>query len=158
MKLCPCQSGLDYQDCCQPIHQQPDLAITPEALMRSRFSAHVLKLVDYVVDTYHPTCHAAQQREEIAQSVNLPWCKLEVFESSVSAAANEGYVEFEAAYLEDGALHFMRERSRFLREEDNRWYYVDGQFDPSKQRASQKVQRNDACPCLSGKKFKKCCG
>jgi len=25
-------------------------------------------------------------------------------------------------------------------------------------RSSQKVQRNDPCPCGSGKKYKKCCG
>jgi len=25
------------------------------------------------------------------------------------------------------------------------------------QRASQKINRNDACPCESGKKYKKCC-
>ena len=25
------------------------------------------------------------------------------------------------------------------------------------QRATQKINRNDACPCESGKKYKKCC-
>ncbi len=32
---CPCQSGLEYQDCCQPLHQYQKIASTAEQLMRS---------------------------------------------------------------------------------------------------------------------------
>ncbi|HAU19042.1 MAG TPA: hypothetical protein DCS72_11975, partial [Marinobacter adhaerens] len=40
---CPCGSGKSYSECCQPLHHG-EAASTPEALMRSRYAAFVLKL------------------------------------------------------------------------------------------------------------------
>ena len=51
---CPCQSGLEYQDCCQPLHQYQKIASTAEQLMRSRYSAFVLAEIDYIVKTTVP--------------------------------------------------------------------------------------------------------
>ena len=34
--LCPCGSGKEYCECCEPIIKQKALAASPEALMRSR--------------------------------------------------------------------------------------------------------------------------
>ena len=34
----------------------------------------------------------------------------------------------------------------------------DGKAAPKVNKPSEKVGRNDACPCGSGKKYKKCCG
>jgi len=50
---CPCDSTVKYNDCCQPHHSGISLPLTAEALMRSRYSAYALKLVDYLVDTTH---------------------------------------------------------------------------------------------------------
>jgi SEC-C motif-containing protein len=47
----------------------------------------------------------------------------------------------------------LHELSSF-RQDDGRWYYVDG-ITPTQK--PKKTGRNDACPCGSGKKFKKCC-
>ncbi|WP_050906189.1 YchJ family protein, partial [Vibrio campbellii] len=138
----------------------------PEQLMRSRYSAHVLGLVDYVVNTYHPSCNAEEQREGITQSIDSDWCKLEVLKAEASSNENEGFVEFNAYFNEDGKRYCMAERSRFVKE-DGLWYYIDGTFpeqepeqDPrlSQPVSSLKVGRNDPCICGSGKKFKKCCG
>ena len=52
-RLCPCQSGLRYKRCCRPLHQGAP-APSPEALMRSRYSAYALGLVDYIIDTTLP--------------------------------------------------------------------------------------------------------
>jgi uncharacterized protein YchJ len=52
---CPCGSGLDLADCCGLWHKGLAggvCAPTPEALMRSRYSAYVLGLVDYLVATW----------------------------------------------------------------------------------------------------------
>ena len=49
---CPCDSGQTYVQCCGPWHQGLGLGVfapTPEALMRSRYSAYVLGLVDYLL-------------------------------------------------------------------------------------------------------------
>ncbi|WP_114765322.1 YchJ family protein [Vibrio rhodolitus] len=163
MSQCPCGSASAYHDCCQPIHHDHANAITPEQLMRARYSAHVLGLVDFVVATYHPSCDAEQQREEIADSVNSDWSHLEVTESDYSPDNDEGFVTFKAYFNEEQKQYCLEERSRFIREQ-GLWFYIDGEFLPAiDERLSQPVQslkigRNDPCICGSGKKFKKCCG
>src|SRR5947208_1479091 len=47
---CPCHSKKKYKKCCGPAHGGTP-APTPEALMRSRYSAYVLGLAEYVLDT-----------------------------------------------------------------------------------------------------------
>jgi len=154
MPLCPCGSHIDYSDCCQPVHNNHSNAKQPEQLMRARFAAHKLNLVDFVINTYHPSCQAENERDGIAESVALDWTKLEVLDAPTTET-DEGYVEFKA-YLQEGATEqCMHERSRFLRE-NGLWYYIDGVFPEPVE--SKKVGRNDPCPCGSGKKFKKCCG
>jgi uncharacterized protein YchJ len=51
---CPCGSGATYGLCCQPAHAGRAAPSTPEKLLRSRFSAYRLGLVDYLVATTHP--------------------------------------------------------------------------------------------------------
>ena len=163
MSQCPCGNATPYEACCQPIHQTHSKANTPEQLMRARYSAHVLGLVDFVVETYHSSCNASEQRDAIAESVDSEWTELEVLESS--ADENEGYVTFKAFFNQDEKPYCLEERSRFVRE-DGLWYYIDGEYPSEKQqdeRLSQpvkslKIGRNDPCICGSGKKFKKCCG
>lgn len=164
MSLCPCSSQRPYADCCQLIHQQPRLAEYPEQLMRARYSAHVKQLVDFVVETYHPSCHAEDQRDEIAESVYGDWRGLEVISSEPGQNDDEGYVTFKATFYQDGQEYCLEERSRFIRE-NGQWFYIDGTFpsDSIDERLSQPIQnlkvgRNDPCICGSGKKFKKCCG
>lgn len=158
MSLCPCGNNKHYTDCCQPIHQDPSLAQTPEQLMRSRYSAHVKGLVDYVINTYHPSCHAEAQRREIAESIDSDWCGLEVTTTESGRDDNEGFVTFKAYFNQDNNQFCLEERSRFLRE-GGQWYYIDGEFPHAEEKEQRaKVGRNDPCICGSGKKYKKCCG
>ncbi|CAH0533906.1 hypothetical protein VST7929_01783 [Vibrio stylophorae] len=154
MSLCPCCSGLAYDHCCQPYHQRQQYAPTPEALMRSRFSAYAIGLVDYIVETYAPKLNAAQFRNDIADGTQLQWRLLEVISSD--AKENSGTVNFVAWFMdEQGQLACLAEHSRFIKE-GGQWYYLDGE-----QRHPDTVYRqrgrNTPCPCLSGKKFKQCC-
>ena len=53
MNLCPCGSSLFLAKCCGVLHAgQP--AATPEQLMRSRYSAFMLGLGEYLVHSWHP--------------------------------------------------------------------------------------------------------
>lgn len=170
MSNCPCGNSRSYQDCCEIVHLNHAAATQPEMLMRARYSAHVKGLVDFVVDTYHPSQNADEQREGIANSVDSDWCKLEVINAESGSHADEGYVEFKAYFNDDNQQYCLGERSRFLRE-NGMWYYVDGTFPEEETQPSEdpdprlsqpiknlKVGRNDPCVCGSGKKFKKCCG
>ncbi|MGD8109034.1 YchJ family protein [Vibrio sp. TRT 17S01] len=166
MPSCPCHSQSDYSVCCEPIHKDHHNALKPEQLMRARYSAHVLGLVDFVINTYHPSCQAENQRQGIEESINSEWKKLEVTSTEEGSHVDEGYVTFSAYFIEEGSEYCMTERSRFIREKEL-WYYIDGEFpqqetkpDPrlSQPIKALKVGRNDPCICGSGKKFKKCCG
>ncbi|MDA0147168.1 YchJ family protein [Vibrio sp. LaRot3] len=164
MNSCPCGAANHYEDCCYPIHQDHSQAHTPEQLMRSRYSAHVKGLVDYVINTYHPSCQAEEQRDAIAESIASDWAKLEVISAEPSSHEDEGFVTFKAYFNQEGKQYCLEERSRFVRENEL-WYYIDGEFpepeqDPRLNQPVQslKVSRNDPCICGSGRKFKKCCG
>ncbi|GAD79354.1 YchJ family metal-binding protein [Vibrio ezurae] len=158
LPLCRCHSHKPYQDCCQPIHLDPRQALVPEQLMRARYCAHELKLVDFVIQTYHPSCHASEDADAIAESVSGDWSKLEVVNSESGSNDNEGFVTFNAYFSEDKRQYSFTEKSRFVRE-DGQWFYIDGEmYDYPLAVKKTSVGRNDPCACGSGKKSKKCCG
>lgn len=148
-QACPCGSGLEYGECCAPLHRGEHNAATAEALMRSRYSAFVLKLPDYLSATWHPS---TRPDDLDLSGDDTQWQRLRIIATEAGWAGDDvGMVEF-IAYHEGGQLH---ERSRFVRQE-GRWFYVDGEISPPVKQG--KAGRNDPCPCGSGKKFKKCCG
>ena len=118
---CPCDSGSTYADCCGNWHAgllQGLHAPTPEALMRSRYSAYVLGLIDYLLATWHPATAPGE-----LELPPLKWLGLEVLLAQSTAQA--GVVEFVARCRDNGRAQRMHETSRFVREQ-GRWYYVDG--------------------------------
>lgn len=149
--VCPCCSGKDYQACCKPIHDG-DPAPSPEALMRSRFSAHAMALLDYILESW-----AASERSNIDHAGLKHWLNSATFGLlSVLEAKQEGShgtVEFVAWYQQDGQLHALHDRSHFIQEQ-GRWRYLNSS---ETQLKPAKLGRNDPCPCLSGKKHKQCC-
>lgn len=149
--LCPC--GGQYQRCCEPFHNDQSTPSTAEQLMRSRYSAYALGLVDYLVATLHPTQRSPGLRESLKQSCrSMNWVKLTIVRCEHGNEDDrEGLVEFRALYRADevGLLH---ESSRFVKE-SGRWFYLDGEQQPPPQ-----LGRNELCWCDSGKKFKKCHG
>ncbi|WP_042283568.1 YchJ family protein [Citrobacter sedlakii] len=149
-QLCPCGSAVEYSLCCHQYVSGKQVAPDPSHLMRSRYCAFVMKDADYLIKTWHPDCNAAAFRDEISAGfASTEWLGLTVFEQSGAESDELGYVSFVARFRENGKAGVILERSRFLKE-NGRWYYIDG--------TRPQIGRNDACPCGSGKKFKKCCG
>ena len=118
MKDCPCGSGGLYSACCASWHQG-DAAPTPEALMRSRYSAYVLCLGEYLLATWHPS--TAPGELDLSP---VKWLGLEVRHAEQTVDA--GVVEFVARYKVNGKAERIHEVSRFVRE-GGRWLYVDGE-------------------------------
>ena len=118
---CPCGSGTLYQDCCEPYHLSLS-APNAEKLMRSRYSAYVLGLEEYLLSTWHP--NTRPQYLNLGQD-HTQWLGLEVkrFEPNDEQAI----VEFIARYKINGKAGKMQETSRFKRIA-TRWFYVDGEF------------------------------
>ena len=125
--MCYCGSAKQYKNCCQPIHKNPSKASTPEALMRSRFSAYCLGLVDYIINTYHPSCNAQSDRDGITEAAKTDWQKLLVKSSHVDADGLQGFVHFKAFYNQDRQSFCLEERSRFVKE-SGQWFYIDGEL------------------------------
>lgn len=152
MSLCPCGSGRPLAECCGPRHDGSKPAETPEALMRSRYSAYTLGLGDYLVRTQAKSIQAGAAEELGRWGKSVYWLGLTVQEAP-PPSGDEGFVTFEARYLEDDQVVTLFEKSRFTRA-DGVWTYADG---ASRHRA-EKVGRNAPCPCGSGKKLKQCHG
>ena len=161
MELCPCGSDRAYEECCLPLIRGERFAGTAEELMRSRYTAHAKKEIDYVLETT-----AAAQREKIDRkqvanwAARSEWLGLQIVDSEAGGTEDEeGTVEFAAYYRDKGKRIEHREIAEFKKEE-GRWYFVDGRAPTPEQvvRQGPKIGRNDPCPCGSGKKYKKCCG
>ena len=120
-EVCPCGSGASYARCCGQLHAGAENAATAEALMRSRYSAYVLKLEDYLLATWHAS-HRPSELDLAADGSK--WLGLEV-KSHQQQDEMHATVEFVARYRIAGKGHRLHELSRFVRE-DGRWFYLDG--------------------------------
>jgi len=148
-RSCPCQSGALYTSCCGPYHLGKALPGTPEALMRSRFSAYCVKNTEHLAKTWAPSTRPATLK--LTDDVN--WCGLEIIRADpVNKASARSNVHFKATYRQGNTWHFLEEISNFERIED-RWFYKDGTV----KEGLLKIKRNTPCPCGSGKKYKVCC-
>ena len=120
---CPCGSGRVLEACCGRFHAGAP-APDAEALMRSRYSAYVLGLEDYLLATWHPDTRPA------ALDLDVPprpqWLGLAV-KAHAPLDASHATVEFVARYKRNGRAFKLHETSRF-EQVDGRWLYVGGEI------------------------------
>lgn len=120
---CPCGSGRGYAACCGQFHDgvtAPDA----ESLMRSRYSAFVLRRADYLLASWHPDTRPAGLALD---AVPLPhWLGLAI-KSHVQQDQSRATVEFVARYKLGGRAFRIHEISRFERV-DGSWLYLDGKI------------------------------
>lgn len=119
---CPCCSGRPYDQCCGPLIEGTAEAPSPEALMRSRYTAYARGNFDYILATTDP-----QRRYDFDHDVAREWMRTSRFTGlkvlSASEDGNKGVVEFTAAFRRNGGREERhRERSAF-RKQAGRWYY-----------------------------------
>ncbi len=92
--------------------------------MRSRYSAYVLGLEDYLLATWHTSTRPASL-DLAGQSPKPVWLGLTV-KRHENPTADTAVVEFVARLrIGGGSAQRMHEVSRFVRE-NGRWYYLDG--------------------------------
>ena len=125
---CPCGSGQRGKACCGPVIDGTPAA-TPEALMRSRYTAYATGAVSHLMATTAPESPhfrpdpRAWRAELEAYCAAVRFTGLTVHESS--ADGDTGRVRFTARYVHDGREGTIEEDSRFVRR-GGRWLYVDG--------------------------------
>ncbi|SEQ16814.1 YchJ family protein [Basfia succiniciproducens] len=147
---CLCQSGKQYADCCAPLHTRQILPANAEQLMRSRYCAYVLQLIDYIVETTVPSQQQLLDQtilQQWAETTN--WIGLKIVSHREKLSKIHSAVEFNAFFATDEGKQVHNERSLFV-QINGRWYFVD----PTVPLPNNK----QPCVCGSGKKFKACCG
>ena len=151
-ETCPCGSGQSYDQCCGPVIAGGP-ASSPEALMRSRYTAFTKGNIDHLVSTLAPEALKDFNRED-----SKTWAEQAQWQGLEIRKAEGQTVEFVAKFKMNGKIQHHHELATFAQVE-GAWKYVDGVIDPKPApRVAKTVGRNDPCPCGSGKKYKKCCG
>lgn len=167
--LCACGSQIEYSSCCEPYITGKLEAPTAEALMRSRYTAHVVAVIPYLKKTLAPEARKNFNEQEVrAWATNSEWLGLKIV--TAREGASEATVEFIATYKSDEKVLEHHEVAQFKKASDKkRWFFVEGEARVLEQgqdqeeavtttivREGPKIGRNDPCHCGSGKKYKKC--
>lgn len=99
----------------------PATAATPEALMRSRYTAHVRDDTGHLEATWHDD----HRPGEVSHDPTVRWLGLEIVDAPSVGDADAGEVEFIARFRRGNDRFELHERSRFVRV-DGAWRYTDG--------------------------------
>ncbi len=122
--ICPCDMGHVLNECCGRFLDEPAIAPTPEALMRSRYTAFVLNRLDYIKATM--TGPALKQFQQSSKANPVEWLGLSVLSHSIDPKNNRiGHVEFIAKYHYQSTPGHIHEKSEFRLIRD-RWFYFSG--------------------------------
>lgn len=161
MSLCPCGSGTALDACCEPIIAGKTTALTAEALMRARYTAHAIGSFKFLETSVHSTKREPVDEAKMRQwNDAVTWQGMEVHAIEGGGDKDDtGSVSFTAKYRVNGIDQELREDATFTRE-NGEWRYVAGDVHGHTpyRREAPKINRNAPCPCGSGKKHKKCCG
>ena len=123
---CPCNPKTHYHMCCEPYHLKEKYPENQEILMRSRYSAYVLKNIDYLKFTWHSTTCP----DDFGDMDAIKWLGLKINKVDQNPKNHEYFVEFIARYkdsTQNGKADKIHELSRFIYENE-RLVYVDGEF------------------------------
>lgn len=131
-QTCPCGrcddrgKALTFAQCCGRFTTFDLATPAPDAhsLMRSRYTAYVLRELPYLLATWH----ASTRPVALSLEPGVKWLGLEVRQYRVQGD-DSAEVEFVARQRDaSGRAHRLHERSRFVREQ-GRWFYVDGKIE-----------------------------
>ncbi|MCV9929449.1 YchJ family metal-binding protein [Flavobacterium sp. LS1R49] len=121
---CYCDTGLDFDNCCGLYLKNKQKAPTALTLMRSRFSAYVIKDADYLMATTHPSERIYYSKEEILKWATAnEWIRLEIINFT------EVTVAFKAYFLDDNKLPQIHYEFSTFKQENGVWYYLEGKFE-----------------------------
>ena len=142
---CICGSGQGYETCCGKYISNKEYPSTPEQLMRSRYSAYVLKNEDYLLKSWN---ESTRPDTLDLSSATTQWKKLKII------SITENTVHFVAFFSDiinaKESDFYLIENSEFIKAD--KWYYSKGI-----ELKTSELSKNMSCPCQSGKKFKRCC-
>tara|TARA_R110000868_G_scaffold15698_4_gene71635 strand:+ start:76 stop:510 length:435 start_codon:yes stop_codon:yes gene_type:complete len=122
---CPCGTGKLYYTCCGAYIGGLRTPETPEALMRSRYTAYTEANIAYIIQTMKsPAADGFDPSEAATWAKTVKWISLEVIRARQENTT--GYVEFIARFEDQQMPQALHELSEFLLI-DGAWFYVSGQ-------------------------------
>jgi len=143
--MCICGDNKAFSECCQEIIERKRYPTSALELMKSRYSAYVIANAEYLI---YSTTKENRYEDDIKLieefSTSVEWLKLNIVKF------DDFTVEFKAYYRDKDSVKVLHEKSNFILE-SGIWKYKDGEL------YNSKIERNESCPCGSGKKYKKCC-
>lgn len=166
MSNCPCremdQKKLQYENCCGPFVEGKKKAPTAESLMRARYSAYVVKNINYIDQTQVTVANEVFNKEEALKwAESSEWMGLEIRKTHKGEENDStGTVEFVAHYKDkESGTELHHHETSLFQKQSGEWKFKEGQIHGGQpvRRLEPKIGRNDPCSCGSGKKFKKCC-
>jgi SEC-C motif domain protein len=114
-----------YAECCGRFIEGGAFPANAMELMRSRYTAYVLGNTPYLRMTWaENTCPADL---DASGDTATRWLGLQI-RRHVQLDENHAEVEFVARYKTGGRAHRLHETSRFIRNAQHRWLYVDGEM------------------------------
>lgn len=119
---CPCESNKSFSSCCRPYLEEKENPPTPEALMRSRYTAYSEQNLDYIEKTMKGEALERFNRLDSEKNTqDVEWLQLDVLFSEEEG--DKGTVQFIATFRVGGKEHSMHEISSFEKV-DGKWYYI----------------------------------
>jgi len=153
---CPCGTGKTFAQCCEPILARLQPAGSAEQLMRSRFTAHVVRDFEHL----HRTCLETSREPYVPDpdAGGTDWTRLVIHAHEPGRKPDTAFVDFTAYFRENDTEQAHHEKAEFQRI-DGTWFYTRAvRQGPAPIRSTDaRVGRNDPCPCGSGRKYKQCC-
>ena len=153
---CPCgglgttsatSSSVPYKDCCKPLHDaalateyaESPLCKTPLDVLRSRYTAFLMRNVGYVISTTHPACRDYEEDkvswakgfDKDGMFDSFEFMNLEVLdEEDSNDNEHEAYISFQVTLQKKEKADettIIKERSRFLQDPTKgTWTYAGG--------------------------------
>ncbi|AXB58350.1 hypothetical protein HYN86_17805 [Flavobacterium fluviale] len=123
-KICFCDTGLLFENCCGLYLNNNQKVPSALALMRSRYSAYASHNADYLLETTYISERKYYSKPEILRwAVANKWQKLEIL------SFTENTVEFKAHFLDSNNIPQVHYEFSTFKFENGSWYYVDGKFE-----------------------------
>jgi SEC-C motif domain protein len=121
---CPCTSGKKYKKCCRPYHQGVTIP-SPTELLRARFSAYVLRDVDFIMQTTHPESPRVEKAERWRASLEAYTLRT-VYQDLDILSVDPDIITYTVAYWSMGRVadESYTTRSHF-KQHEGKWYYFE---------------------------------
>lgn len=138
---CPCGSGDIYAECCKPVLSDKTFRSGALSLLRARYTANVKfeEHIDFVIETTHPSHEDYTPDTDQWRTQLVDFCRCCTFESF--SIESHSVVDEDLELVTWSARmkvleNILRpdlvqtkeftERSKFMRDEDGRWWYAGG--------------------------------